>query len=143
MRERLRTTFMGYLDVSVQGAIASVHKLQQGYGGWTAAYIQESDESIWLPSVYELLGTSVAGYNDSEQYAKNGFSPFQYQAFAPGGSGAYNTLSVKAYDGTNEHYWVRSEKPNQSGYFDALLSSGTPGHTLATRDIGIVPCFAL
>lgn len=151
MRKKLRGTFMGYLDSSVQKAIVPVDKYHQLAGGTTASYLQKTTgETIWLPSIYELYGAAYAGYNSAEGVTnKPGYARFQYQAYQGNGGSATNAKAVKTYNGTAQIWWTRSAGADGSPWFcrvtaEGAKHSGSGGDGVAANGtFGAVPCFCL
>ncbi len=145
MRNALRTTFWGYLPERMQMAIVGVDKHHQLYGGSSASYLQKTtDETIWLPSSYEVFGVSFANYNESETLTNvSGYEPFQYIAYQGSSSSTVNNRAVKTYDGSVLEWWLRSADRSGTVYCSIILSNGGYGGYHATSHAGTAPCFCL
>jgi len=144
MNDALRSIFWGYLPEEVRAAIVGVDKLQQLYGDATGSYLQKtSDETIWLPSMYEVFGTTFTYYNDSEGIPVDGYIPFQYQAYAGNGGSEANAKAVKTYNGSASRWWLRSALRDNAEQFCIAYSDGYRGGNPASDTRGVAPCFCL
>ena len=153
LRTRLTTTFYNSLDPKMRAAIARVTKQQQVNGGATASYLQSTyNETIWLPSTFEVFGLGIAQLNQSEALSA---SRFQYQAFQGNGSSTTNIRAMKRYYGVggnpaagdvpgNPQYWfLRSAGQLNTHAFGTVTSMGVGTNSYANGNLGVVPCFAM
>ena len=143
LRNELRTTFFASLAPELQQSIAPVTKFQQLPGGTTKGYLQVSyEETIWLPSLYEICGGYYATRNESES-SKDvpGYEPFGYQAYAAGGA----VSKQKTYNGSPYLWWTRSSYRSDTTDFNCVMASGQEySQSIVTYPtIGVVPCFCL
>ncbi len=144
MNDALRSIFWGYLPEEVRAAVVGVDKFQQLYGDATGSYLQKtSDETIWLPSMYEVFGTTFTYYNDSEGIPVDGYIPFQYQAYAGNGGSEANAKAVKTYNGSASRWWLRSALRDNAEQFCIAYSDGYRGGNPASDTRGVAPCFCL
>ena len=150
MRSTLRSTFWGNLSTDVQKAIVEVDKCQQLYIGPTFSssptYLQRTtNETIWLPSMYEVFGVSLTGYNESEALTTvAGYAPFQYIAYQGNEESAINGRGIKAYNIKSQSiWWFRSACQKNISYFCSINSTGGGGHGYPSSAFGAVPCFCL
>ena len=102
-----------------------------------------SDETIWLPSLYEVFGTTFTYYNDSEGIPVDGYIPFQYQAYAGNGGSEANAKAVKTYNGSASRWWLRSALRDNAEQFCIAYSDGYRGGNPASDTRGVAPCFCL
>ncbi len=143
LRNELRTTFFASLAPELQQSIAPVTKFQQLPGGTTKGYLQVSyEETIWLPSLYEICGGYYATRNESESSRDvPGYEPFGYQAYAAGGA----VSKQKTYNGSPYLWWTRSSYRSDTTDFNCVTASGQEySQCIVTYPtIGVVPCFCL
>ncbi|MCI8341032.1 MAG: hypothetical protein HFJ73_05535 [Eggerthellaceae bacterium] len=146
LREHLRTTFMGSLDSSLQSLIVPVKKNQQLHGSASSASLQStSDETIWVPSMYEIFGAAFLNYNQAETISRNGYVPFQYEAYAGNNGSNVNSKAVRAFNGVACKWWPRSAHQYYDYLFCYINTNGSHNNTYedTTSAFGAVPCFAL
>ena len=144
MKGRLNTTFKGLLGPALQADIVSVNKNQQLYVGTSPSLQSTTQESVWIPSVFEVYGGVFSYHNDSEGGSANGYAPFQYQGFE-GNAGQFTNLkAIKTYDGVESMWSLRSAARGSNRLFCIVaLPNGRGGSNYADGGFGIVPCFAL
>ena len=143
-RNNLRSTFFESLDRNLQNAIARVDKYQQEPNGTSASFLQKTtNETIWIPSAYEVFGSALAGFNESEGVTSvSGYVPFQYQAYQSGGTAS----RIKKYNSTDRAWWLRSAYRGSTTGFCLVGSAGDTGGAnpyVATGNHGLAPAFCL
>ena len=145
----MEPTFWGKLSAETQAAIVGVDKYQQSPQSdeddpATGAKLQKTtDETIWLPSVYEVYGMSFLDYNESEALTTVvGYVPFQYMAYQLDGASDTNTHAIKTYNGSINYWWLRSVRQGNT-FFCHVTPNGSRSNTYATYLGGAAPCFAL
>ncbi len=144
MWNRLRTTFMSSLDNGLQSIIVPVDKYQQLVDGTTADYLDKATgETIWLPSMYEVYGTSFDNYNESEALdGIAGYVRFQYQAYQGNNGATTNDKAIKKYNASLTNWWLRSAyRSYKSSFCYVGYIERDYGGASYTR--GVTPAFCL
>ncbi len=150
MWDSLHSTFWECLSAEMQAAIAPVDKFHQlnnqdtdPVTGTTLQWTK--GETVWLPSMHEVYGVSIADINDSEALSTvPGYEPFQYMAYQGNAGSRTNTRAIKAYNGSKIWWWLRSANPIKNYRF-TFVDGGGFGDVFhsAARTGGVVPCFSL
>ena len=149
LRTWLGSTFYGYLDDQMKACIVSVRKRHQQEGG--SAAIQSTEDSIFIPSMYEVygLGMEAVVYGSPMKLNINegGSGFFQYQQFARGGAQAKNLSAIRVEGGSSIQWWfTRSASFGVDRGFcvvDIGKGDGAPGWVWSNHgDGGVLPCFA-
>ncbi len=138
-------TYWESLDAAMQAAVAPVDKFQQLPSGTTASFLQKTtSETIWLPSMHEVLGTISTNFNESEGLTTVvGYTPFQYMAYQPGGTSTTNTHAIKAYNGSASYWWLRTARRSSTDIFCTVGPYGDRNSSYANVTRGAAPCFCL
>ena len=143
LRDRLRQGFMQSLDPAVQSAIVPVDKMQQlSRLDGSGVQITEN-ETVWLPSMYEVFGREIPSFNPTEALTDRSDLTFQYQAFAAGHTSEYAPLGIKTYNGNPERWFLRSAYQGGDRQFCAVLPNGFRATGEVGNGHGVVPCFAM
>ena len=149
LKRQLQGTFLSKLDPGMQTAIARIDKYQQiaytatDYVG--AGLLQKtSGESVWLPSLHEVMGRTFDFNNESEGLTINGYMPFQYEAFRTEGTSTINTKAIKSFNGGICDWWLRSfGRDIGGGICCAHFDGSILGHPPHDYSVGVVPAFCL
>ncbi len=149
LKRQLQGTFLSKLDPGMQTAIARIDKYQQiaytatDYVG--AGLLQKtSGESVWLPSLHEVMGRTFDFNNESEGLTINGYMPFQYEAFRTEGTSTVNTKAIKSFNGGICDWWLRSfGRDIGGGICCAHFDGSILGHPPHDYSVGVVPAFCL
>ena len=143
MRTYLQGTFVNSLDsalVNSDTGIVPVTKTHQLGSGDGCGIQTSSEQTVWLPSLYEVYGLSINGYNDDEE-ANNSF---QYQYFAKGGASSSNAYANKKWSTmAAQNWWSRSAYRANATHFGYMDHRGYAYNWYAYSDSGCVPCFCL
>ena len=125
----LQGDFFRLLDERVQSPITGicpVEKAQQDVGG----SLQEShDQTVFLPSVYEVLGRTETSYNPAETLE----SSFQYQLFIQDKTAAKRAAK----------WWTRTPNVKGGNYYTCFIENGGLNSQPSWGTSGYVPAFAL
>ena len=121
---------------NAETGIASVHKEQQLANGSTYAFLQHSIETVFIPSLYEMIGTASPAYNPSEGLLMSSgrhYEPFQYSAF-----------ELRGYTGFKRNIWTRSGSTAWTlGYCFVSMTGKWDANLAWVTSYGVLPCFAL
>ena len=119
LRTVLHSTVLPTFSEDLQSVIKPVTKITNGYSGSVATTFTSTD-SLWIPSVGEIGGSSVAS-----SYTSEGGDPFQKYA------------SKKSKD-----YWLRTGRIVSGGMYSSLVrSTGTGTTTVSAMNAGTYVLF--
>ena len=120
--------------------IAKVTKRQQlGYfeGGTLGV---SANQTVFIPSFYEVWGNTTASFNPAET---RDAGCFQYAFFAKGGQTNKNIVAVKPSSIGAGCWWTRSAMAGDGSIFWDVYSTGDTNTGSAGNKYGVVPCFTL
>ena len=128
MRSWLRETILAYFPIELQNGIKEVKKTWYDYATQTT---QISNDTIWIPSTYEMFAADSTSLNSVIETGENNVS---YSIFST------RTKRPKKYKNSLSTYWLRSANKNYpSSYpFYTVESSGYLSYTNAAGQNGVV-----
>lgn len=135
LRTYLRYTFSGYLPGNLRSAIKTVRKSAQAFSASYGAYVQDSDDTLWIASAREI-GSTIAP-------TESGLMTYDdvIRGTYPSGGSFLSSTSA-----SNNYVWTRStDTADSSGNdrFIRLASSGWSYITPASSTSGFLLGFCI
>ena len=125
MRSWLRGTVFTYFPTELQSGIKEVKKTWYDYA---SKETKVSNDTIWIPSTYEMFTESSA----ASSVVETGEDNVQYTIFNN------NTKRIKTLNGSAAYYWLRSAYASYSSLFCCVSSDGYRNSNSASYSLGAV-----
>lgn len=153
LRPRLNTTFLSSIDAALRKEVVPVVKYQQLREGEvdsaTGSELQASTagESVWIPSLYEVYGIALPGFNDAESDSSvAGYRFFQYHAYERNVHDT-NSAAIKSFQSASgvkaDYWWLRSAYRSNQGSYCMVGPTGKATIGGAGGAYGVAPGFCL
>lgn len=128
IRTYLNATFKNGLPNEIRNNLKQL-EIKTSAGSRSTSLITTNDY-VWLPRAYELIGTTNAYYASSEiPYCR------QYPIFSTSNS------RVRTLEGVSKIWWLSSPVVTNNLYYCGITVSGGLGAYSAQDMYGVVPCF--
>ena len=127
MRAYLINTYLPKLTE----VISAIKEVKKTWYDYTTKTTKISNDTIWIPSTYEMFTESGAASSVVED------SGVQYTKFNS------NNTRIKDYNGSAAYYWLRSAYASHSYYFYCVSDSGSRYSNVAYNSSGAVFGFCI
>lgn len=134
MRSTICAQFLAALPEELQAVIKLCTKYTDNVGKGSTALesVTATEDSIWLPSLYEVTADD-SGANPWElEYQE------QYAYYAAGNSVVKYRNSTQS---SAAMWWLRTPNKDSTTAFKTISGTGSPANTSANKSYGFAPCF--
>ncbi len=134
MRKTVCAQFLAALPEELQAVITPCTKYTDnvGKGSTTIDSITATEDSIWLPALYEVLATDSGANQWEKEYQE------QYAYYASGNSKVKCRSTSTSY---KADWWLRTPNKDSTTAFKEVNQSGGHATTSANKSYGFAPCF--